>query len=125
MAVFAPGAAAPGVSMPLSGEEARALAARIARAKELREEIRRREKESVLADFTSKRYEWQKKLQHGKNRILCLMAANQVGKSETAAAATAYHLTGLYPDDWKGNRFNEPIEAWAAGITAANWVEHI
>ena len=118
MAVFAPGAAAPGVSMPLSGEEARALAARIARAKELREEIRRREKESVLADFTSKRYEWQKKLQHGKNRILCLMAANQVGKSETAAAATAYHLTGLYPDDWKGNRFNEPIEAWAAGITA-------
>lgn len=118
MAGFAFGAPAPGASIPLRGDEARALAARLTRAKELREEIRRREKEAVLADFTAKRYDWQKKLQHGKNRILCLMAANQVGKSETAAAATAYHLTGLYPDDWKGNFFSEPIEAWVAGITA-------
>ena len=43
------------------------------------------------------------------------MAANRVGKTYCGAAETAYHLTGDYPEWWKGHRFNKPIRAWAAG----------
>ena len=44
-----------------------------------------------------------------------LMAANRVGKTYCGAAETAYHLTGEYPEWWKGHKFNKPIRAWAAG----------
>ncbi len=44
-----------------------------------------------------------------------LIAANRVGKSECAAAETAMHLTGRYPEGWTGHKFDYPITAWAAG----------
>lgn len=44
-----------------------------------------------------------------------LIAGNQLGKTEAGAVETAYHLTGLYPDDWLGLRFDHPIRAWAGG----------
>lgn len=47
----------------------------------------------------------------------CLMAANQSGKSLSAAAEVAMHMTGLYPDWWEGHRFKGPIKLWAAGVT--------
>ena len=43
------------------------------------------------------------------------MAGNQLGKSEAGAFEMAVHLTGDYPDDWLGHRFDRPITAWAAG----------
>lgn len=43
-----------------------------------------------------------------------LIAGNQVGKSDTGAFETAVHLTGLYPEWWKGRRFDRPVKAWAA-----------
>src|SRR5258708_7879183 len=46
-----------------------------------------------------------------------LMAGNQVGKTLAAAMETAMHVTGLYPDWWKGYRFDRPIQAWACGET--------
>ncbi len=47
------------------------------------------------------------------------MAANRVGKSEGVGAyECALHLTGNYPDWWKGRRFARPIAAWAAGKDA-------
>lgn len=46
------------------------------------------------------------------------MAANRVGKSEGGAFEVACHLTGLYPDWWKGRRFSEPVEVWACGTTS-------
>lgn len=48
-----------------------------------------------------------------------LRAGNQIGKSEAGAVEMAYHLTGLYPDDWLGAKFGRPITAWAAGEAAA------
>ena len=45
----------------------------------------------------------------------CLFAGNQLGKSDTGAYETAYHLTGLYPSDWTGHRFTRPTKMWAAG----------
>jgi phage terminase large subunit-like protein len=45
----------------------------------------------------------------GKNfRERCFMAANQSGKTLSAAAEIAIHATGLYPDWWDGWRFNRP-----------------
>lgn len=44
-----------------------------------------------------------------------LLAGNQLGKTEAGAVEAAYHLTGKYPDDWKGRRWDRPVRAWAAG----------
>lgn len=46
------------------------------------------------------------------------MAANRAGKSVSGAYEMACHLTGDYPDWWKGRKFDRPINAWAAGSTA-------
>lgn len=47
-----------------------------------------------------------------------LMAGNQLGKTYAGAAEVAYHLTGQYPKDWKGRKFDHPVTAWAAGETS-------
>lgn len=36
----------------------------------------------------------------------------------SAAAETAYHLTGLYPDWWQGKVFTRPTRGLAAGVTS-------
>ena len=46
------------------------------------------------------------------------MAGNRVGKSLAGAFELACHLTGEYPDWWKGRRFDGPIKAWAVGKDA-------
>lgn len=52
------------------------------------------------------------------HRERLFMAGNQLGKTLAGAAETAIHLTGRYPDWWPGRRFDRPIRAWAAGVTA-------
>lgn len=47
-----------------------------------------------------------------------LMAGNQLGKTYSAAAETAMHLTGRYPDWWQGKRFTYPLTGWAASLTS-------
>jgi hypothetical protein len=46
------------------------------------------------------------------------MAANRIGKSEAGAFETSLHLTGDYPEWWKGHRFERPIAAWACGTNS-------
>lgn len=46
------------------------------------------------------------------------LAGNQLGKSFGGAAELSYHLTGNYPDWWKGRRFDRPVRAWAGSDTA-------
>ena len=46
-----------------------------------------------------------------------LMCANRVGKTEAGLAEATYHLTGKYPEWWKGKRYNHPILAWCCGAT--------
>lgn len=54
-----------------------------------------------------------------KFRERLMLAANRVGKTEGVGGyEMVLHLTGLYPDWWKGRRFKKPIEAWAAGDTS-------
>ncbi len=49
-----------------------------------------------------------------------LRAGNQIGKSEAGAVEMTYHLTGEYPDDWMGVRFEKAVTAWACGVTASD-----
>jgi phage terminase large subunit-like protein len=51
------------------------------------------------------------------HRERLLMAGNQLGKSYCGAAEMAIHLTGRYPDWWRGRRFSRPIRAWAGSVT--------
>jgi phage terminase large subunit-like protein len=66
-----------------------------------------------------KPYPWQQEFHDAgqKNQERMLMAANRVGKTECAAAETAMHLTGQYPDDWTGKRFETPILVWTGSPT--------
>ena len=82
------------------------------------EEIDRRRRFGKLARF--KPYPKQKQFfDYGATkRERALMAANRVGKSECGAVETAYHLTGQYPDSWKGKKFPRPVVGWAAGETS-------
>ncbi len=51
------------------------------------------------------------------HRERLLIAANRIGKTLCGAAEMAMHLTGLYPDWWRGKTFDKPVRAWAAGVT--------
>lgn len=51
------------------------------------------------------------------HREILLMAANQVGKTLAAAANTAMHATGKYPDWYIGRRFKKAPVIWCAGVT--------
>jgi phage terminase large subunit-like protein len=51
------------------------------------------------------------------SRERALLAGNQLGKTFSAAAEAAYHLTGMYPDWWQGRRFAHPTAGWACGVT--------
>ena len=55
-------------------------------------------------------YPYQKRFHNlgKKNNQRLLMAANRVGKTMSGAAELAFHLTGLYPDWWKGRKFADP-----------------
>lgn len=46
-----------------------------------------------------------------------LRAGNQNGKSFCIGCEAAYHLTGLYPEDWVGRRWMRPVVVWASSET--------
>lgn len=52
---------------------------------------------------------------HYRERLF--LGGNRVGKTECGAAEMTYHLTGRYPEWWRGKRFDKPVRAWAAGVT--------
>lgn len=51
-------------------------------------------------------------------RQRAFIAGNRVGKTAVGAYEMSYHLTGSYPQGWKGHKFEGPIRAWCAGVTA-------
>ena len=52
-------------------------------------------------------------------RERAMLAANQIGKTEGVELyELTLHLTGWYPDWWKGRRFKHGIRAWCAGTTS-------
>jgi phage terminase large subunit-like protein len=80
-------------------------------------ELERRRSESRLAFYQPYPKQAEFHALGATKRERALIAANQVGKSYCAAAETAMHLTGRYPEGWKGHRFGKAIRAWAMGMT--------
>jgi phage terminase large subunit-like protein len=60
-------------------------------------------------------YTKQREFHNSLARERLLRAGNQIGKTYAGAAETAYHLTGEYPEWWKGHRFDHPVNGWCAG----------
>lgn len=54
----------------------------------------------------------------GRNfRERLLMAGNQLGKTLSAGAETAMHVTGRYSDNWPGLVKTSPFHCWVSGVT--------
>ena len=64
-------------------------------------------------------YGWQKEFHdHGfDHRERAIIAGNRVGKTRTAAAEVAIHLTGQYPKWWAGKQFTQPTDWIVAAPT--------
>lgn len=71
-----------------------------------------------LADYRPYTKQGEFHAQGATHRERLLIAANRVGKTVCGAAELAIHLTGRYPAWWAGKRFDKPVRAWAAGVTA-------
>jgi phage terminase large subunit-like protein len=84
---------------------------------QVRLELEQRSKEKRLALYQPylKQQEFHAAGKTARERLL--MAANQVGKTLSAGAEVAMHLSGRYPDYWKGRRYDRAPIWWAAGIT--------
>jgi len=50
-------------------------------------------------------------------RERCCLGANRCGKSTLGAFEVSLHLTGNYPDWWRGFNFERPTQIWACGET--------
>jgi hypothetical protein len=93
-------------------EKARAALARLEAIKA------QRAAENKLASFVAYKKQREFFAAGKKHRERLLMAANRFGKTECGAAEMSYHLTGQYPADWPGKRFDKPVRAWDAGVTS-------
>ncbi|EMZ2428556.1 terminase family protein [Escherichia coli] len=88
---------------------------------ELLNERERRMKLNKLFHF--KPYPYQKQFydQGAESRFRFLCAATRLGKSAAGAIEFAAHLTGLYDElsfDWKGRRFDTPVNTFCVGTTS-------
>jgi len=80
------------------------------------QELERRNRENKIARF--KPYDEQLAFLNSTANISCLIGGNRVGKSETGSLAVTAHVTGDYPDYWRGVRFAGPIDVWVVGVTS-------
>ena len=60
-------------------------------------------------------YLFQTKFHNDKEKFRANVAGNRPGKTLSGAAEMAYHLTGNYPDWWKGRRYDHPVLGLAGG----------
>jgi len=87
------------------------------RTLELLRELRQRERYNRINSYDP--YPYQQKFHEtgAEANQRLLMAANRIGKSYCGSMELSYHLTGLYPEWWKGRVYHQPIVAWAGGVS--------
>lgn len=83
----------------------------------LQQEWEKRQSENRLASYTpySKQTSFHDAGASFRERLF--LAGNQIGKTLSGSMEYAMHLTGRYPDWWRGRRWDKPIVGWAAGVT--------
>ncbi len=93
-------------------------AEKIELARLLDEKISRNKRNKLKRQYESF-YQWQRKFVAATKDFLacCLCAGNQVGKTRTGTVIDAYHITGDYPADWEGHRFEFPPLVWLLGYS--------
>lgn len=86
---------------------------------EIREAIKIKRHDSLGKRIYEGFYDWQRRFNAAtaEHSACMLMAANQVGKSQTGCSIDSYHLTGIYPDDWEGHKFDFPPLLWLLGYS--------
>lgn len=64
-------------------------------------------------------YDWQREFikRTSEYHECCLCAANQIGKTYSGTTIDAFHLTGDYPDDWEGHKFDFAPTCWGLGYS--------
>ncbi len=85
----------------------------------LLEERQRRRLSLGVKSAYAMMYDWQREFVKATSRYYesCLCAANQIGKTFTGTTIDAAHLTGDYPDDWEGHRFDHAPLVWCLGYS--------
>ncbi|WP_276971533.1 terminase large subunit domain-containing protein [Tatumella ptyseos] len=85
----------------------------------LLEEKKRRADVYRYKSFYQTRHPWQKRFIASTKEYSqsALIAANRVGKTETATYIDAIHAMGDYPDGWTGHRFEHPPLIWVLGYS--------
>lgn len=83
----------------------------------LLEEAARRKRTNKLAEYRPYAKQREFHALGATKRERLLMAGNQLGKTLGAGFELAMHLTGRYPDDWEGRRWDRPVVAWVASET--------
>lgn len=83
----------------------------------LAKEKRRRIKQNAIELYSP--YGFQRDFHNSsKDFLFCgMIAGNQVGKTFCGANNVTYHLTGQYPEWWKGRVFDHPTNWWAGSHT--------
>ena len=79
------------------------------------QEIKRRQDTNKLSRYKpySKQIEFHNRGANYRERLF--RAGNQLGKTWSSAYEIAFHLTGQYPDWWKGKRWSRGVTGWALG----------
>lgn len=90
----------------------------LARAEKMLKEVERRKNECKIDFYDPYPKQMDFHAQGATYRERCFSAGTQCGKTEAGGAEVAYHLTGLYPQWWKGRRWDRPTRWWVSGITA-------
>ncbi len=87
------------------------------RAVELLQELRQRERFNRVGTYDPYPYQLKFHKTGSEANQRLLMAANRIGKSYCGSMELSMHLTGLYPIWWEGRKYDQPIVAWAGGVS--------
>jgi len=73
------------------------------------------EKKSTSRIHDFKPYPKQLEYIECKDKSKALIAGNQIGKTSSMRYEETMHLTGDYPPDWRGLRYDHPVKTWIIG----------
>ena len=85
----------------------------------IKRELSERKRAGLAVCQYNQFYDWQKEFckataDHFES---CLCAANQIGKTFTGTTIDSFHLTGDYPEDYKGHMFDFAPLCWGLGYS--------